>query len=187
MLPDFPFTGRIRLNYLNYFGAALSPFDAYLVLLGLETLSERVRKQVDNAERIVRYLEQHELVAWVKHPSAWNSPYRKLADKYLPRGAGAIFTFGLKAAAEETEAFIDATRVFSYHANVGDARSLIINPPKTTHSELTPEEQARGDITAETVRLSIGLEDPDDLIEDLAQAFAAAFPAVAAVAEETAI
>jgi O-acetylhomoserine (thiol)-lyase len=186
VLPDFPFTGRIRLNYLNYFGAALSPFDAYLVLLGLETLSERVRKQVDNAQRIVRYLEKHELVAWVKHPSAWNSPYRKLADKYLPRGAGAIFTFGLKATAEETEAFIDATRVFSYHANVGDARSLIINPPKTTHSELTPREQARGDIPAETVRLSIGLEDPDDLIEDLEQAFAAAFPAVAAVAEETA-
>ncbi|MDF2927411.1 MAG: O-acetyl-L-homoserine sulfhydrylase-related protein [Paenibacillaceae bacterium] len=175
-LPDFPFTGRIRLNYLNYFGAALSPFDAYLVLLGLETLSERVGKQVGTAEKLVRYLESHDRVAWVKHPAAKGSPYRQLADRYLPRGAGAIFTFGLKATVEEAESFIDATRVFSYHANVGDSRSLIINPAKTTHSELTPAEQRRGDIQAETIRLSIGLEDPDDLIEDLEQAFAAVFP-----------
>lgn len=177
VLPDFPFTGRIRLNYLNYFGAALSPFDAYLVLLGLETLSERVRKQVENTEKVIRYLESHDRVAWVKHPLANNSPYRQLADKYLPRGAGSIFTFGLKATIEESEAFINAAKVFSYHANVGDSRSLIINPPKTTHSELTPEQQRLGDISPETIRLSIGLEDPDDLIEDLEQAFAAAFAA----------
>jgi O-acetylhomoserine (thiol)-lyase len=169
------FTTRIRMNYLAYFGAALSPFDAYLALLGLETLSERVQKQVTNAEKIVKYLETKEQVSWIKHPSAEKSKYKELARKYLPKGAGSIFTFGLKANEQQINTFIDAIELFSYHANVGDARSLIINSPKTTHGELTPEEQNKAGIPPETLRLSVGIEDADDLIADLEQAFEKTF------------
>ncbi|HEX2925147.1 MAG TPA: aminotransferase class I/II-fold pyridoxal phosphate-dependent enzyme [Ruminiclostridium sp.] len=169
------FTTRVRMNYLAYFGAALGPFDAYLALLGIETLSERVQKQVSNTEKIIRFLETREEVAWISHPSAKESKYRKLAKKYLPKGAGAIFTFGLNATEEQINTFIDSTTIFSYHANVGDARSLIINSPKTTHGELTPEEQQIAKIPPETIRLSIGIEDAHDLISDLENAFKAAF------------
>jgi len=169
--PPAPFTTRIRLNYLAYFGAALSPFDAYLVLLGLETLSERVQKQVSNAEKIIKYLEEEEFVTWISHPSAANSPYKELADKYLPRGAGSTFTFGIKGSDEQISDLIKSVNLFSYQANVGDARSLIINSPKTTHGELTPEELEKAGIVPETIRLSIGIEDADDLIADLKQAF----------------
>lgn len=165
------FTTRVRINYLAYFGAALGPFDAYLALLGLETLSERVQKQVANTEKIIRFLETREEVAWINYPAAKGSKYKSLAKKYLPKGAGSIFTFGLKASEEQIKTFIDSATIFSYHANVGDARSLIINSPKTTHGELTPEEQKFAKIPPETIRLSIGIEDPDDLIRDLENAF----------------
>jgi O-acetylhomoserine (thiol)-lyase len=174
-LPDFPFVARIRMNYLAYLGAALGPLDAYLVLLGIETLSERVAKQVASTKKIVEYLEGRKEVAWVKYPSAKGSPSAKLAAKYLPRGAGSVLSFGLKADEERINKLIDSTELFSYQANVGDARSLIINSPKTTHGELRPEEQRLADIAPETVRLSIGLEDPEDLIADLDQAFEKAF------------
>ena len=173
--PQSPFTARIRLNYLAYFGAALSPFDAYLVLLGLETLSERVQKQVSNTEKIIKFLENLPQVTWVKHPSAKNSPYKELAERYLPKGAGSTFSFGVAGSEEQINKIINSTKLFSYQANVGDARSLIINSPKTTHGELTPEEQKLADIAPETIRLSIGLEDPEDLITDLKQAFENAF------------
>ncbi len=165
------FTTRVRMNYLAYFGAALGPFDAYLALVGLETLSERVQKQVSNAEKIINFLESREEVAWVNHPAAKDSKYKLLAQKYLPKGAGAIFTFGLKATEEQINTFIDSTSIFSYHANVGDARSLIINSPKTTHGELTLEELKFAEIPPETLRLSIGIEDANDLINDLEKAF----------------
>lgn len=174
VFPNFPFSFRIRLNYLAYFGAALSPFDAYLVLLGLETLSERVNKQVANTEAVIRYLEKQRGVAWVKHPRAQRSPYRTLAEKYLPKGAGSLLTFGFNGSEQQAATFIDALKLFSYQANIGDARSLVINSPKTTHGELTPAEQAVAGISSDTIRLSIGLEDPDDLIADLEQAFAKA-------------
>jgi O-acetylhomoserine (thiol)-lyase len=174
-LPDFPFTGRVRMNYLSYLGAALGPLDAYLVLLGVETLSERVAKQVASTERIVRYLEGRKEVAWVRYPSAKGSRSASLAAKYLPRGSGSVFSFGVKADEERAAKFIDSTELFSYQANVGDARSLIVNSPKTTHGELTAEQQKLADIAPETVRLSIGLEDPEDLIADLDQAFEKAF------------
>jgi len=173
--PKFPFTARIRFVHVAYLGASLSPFEAYLALLGIETLSERVSKQVESTEKIVRYLEQHEKVSWVKYPSAKGSPYKELAAKYLPKGAGSVFTFGFKGTIEQSERFIDATKLFSYQANVGDARSLIINSPKTTHGELTESEQRLADIPPETIRLSIGLEEPSDLIADLDQAFVKAF------------
>jgi O-acetylhomoserine (thiol)-lyase len=175
VFPQCPFTARIRLIHMCYLGAPLSPFEAYLALLGIETLSERVRKQVESTRRVVRYLEQHEKVSWVKHPSAEGSPYKKLAEKYLPNGSGSIFTFGFKGTIEQSERFINSTKLFSYQANVGDARSLIINSPKTTHGELTESEQRSADISPETIRLSIGLEEPNDLLADLDQAFAKAF------------
>ncbi|HEX3015465.1 MAG TPA: aminotransferase class V-fold PLP-dependent enzyme, partial [Desulfobacteria bacterium] len=173
--PEFPFTLRIRLTYLAYLGAALSPFDGFLILQGLETLSERVQKQIASTEKIVQYLEKHEKVSWVSHPSAQGSSYRALAAKYLPKGPGSVFTFGFKGSEQELNKFLNSIKLFSYHANVGDARSLIINSPKTTHGELRPEEQALAGIPPETIRLSIGLEDVNDLIADLDQAFSRAF------------
>jgi O-acetylhomoserine (thiol)-lyase len=172
---EFPFTLRIRFTHLAYLGAALGPHDAYLVLLGLETLSERVRKQVETTERVVAFLQGHHRVAWVHHPSAAGSPSAALAAKYLPRGAGSVLSFGLHGTPTQAEALIDATALFSYQANVGDARSLIINSAKTTHGELEPAEQDRAGILPETIRLSIGLEDPDDLIDDLDQAISKTF------------
>jgi O-acetylhomoserine (thiol)-lyase len=175
VFPEAPFTARIRANYLAYTGATLGPFEAYLALVGLETLSERVRKQLENTRKVVEYLRGNEHVAWVRYSSLPDSPYRELAEKYLPQGAGSVFSFGLKGGEKQVEAFIDATRLFSYHVNVGDARSLIVNPAKTTHGELTREEQAEAGIEPNLIRLSIGLEDPQDLIEDLEQAFFVTF------------
>jgi O-acetylhomoserine (thiol)-lyase len=175
IFPGFSFTARIRSLYLNYLGAALSPFDAYLILIGLETLSERVSKQVANTLKIVDYLESKESVAWVKHPAAKNSPYKALAKKYLPKGAGTIFAFGFKGSDAQYDKFINSVKLFSYHANVGDSRSLIVNSPKTTHGELTQAQQKLAEITPETIRLSIGLENVEDLIADLEQAFEKAF------------
>jgi O-acetylhomoserine (thiol)-lyase len=163
------------MNYLAYFGAALGPLDAYLILLGIETLSERVAKQVSSTEKIVKYLEGNKRISWVKHPAAKGSPSAALAKKYLPKGAGSVFSFGIKADEERIDKLIDSTELFSYQANVGDARSLIINSPKTTHGELRPDEQKLADIAPETIRLSIGLEDPEDLIADLDQAIEKAF------------
>lgn len=173
--PGSPFVGRIRMNYLTYFGAALSPFDAYLVLLGLDTLSERVEKQISNTAKIITYLQEEEGVSWISYPFAEGSPYKELAKKYLPKGAGSTFTFGFKGTQEQINKFINSLQLFSYQANVGDARSLIINPPKVTHGELTPDELKIAAIAPETLRLSIGLEDSKDLIVDLKQAFQKAF------------
>lgn len=175
VFPDAPFTARIRSVYLNYLGALLSPFDAYLILLGLETLSERLNKQISNTEKLVAYLEQNPHVTWVNHPSAKNSPYRKLAAKYLPKGAGAVFSFGFNGTREEMRRFIESVKVFSYHTNIGDARSLIVNALDTTHVELTPEEVKSSELKPDTVRISVGLEDAADLIADLQQAFDSAF------------
>lgn len=177
VFPDGPFTGRIRGIHLNYLGAALAPFSGYLVLLGLETLSERVAKQVDNAEKVVEYLESKlgNEVLWVKHPHAKGNPYKALAEKYFPKGAGGVLSFGLKGGLKERTKFLEAVKVFGFQANIGDAKSLIINPSTTTHTELNPDLQKAADIHAETIRLSLGLEDPQDLIEDLEQAFNVAF------------
>jgi O-acetylhomoserine/O-acetylserine sulfhydrylase-like pyridoxal-dependent enzyme len=162
------------LNTAEGEGRIIGQFKAYLALLGIGTLSERVRKQVETTERIVRYLEQHEKVSWVKYPYANNSPYRALAAKYLPKGAGSVFTFGFKGTVEQSERFIDSTELFSYQANIDDVRSLIINVSNTTHRELMESEQRRADIAPGTIRLSIGFEDQADLIADLEQAFAKA-------------
>ncbi|WP_236895613.1 O-acetylhomoserine aminocarboxypropyltransferase/cysteine synthase family protein [Clostridium beijerinckii] len=165
------FAGKIRLDYLTYFGAVLSPFDAYLILIGLETLSERVQKQINNTRKIIDYLKNEESVTWINYPEIEGSPYKFLADKYFAKGVGSTFTFGFKGNTEKIYKLINSVKLFSYQANVGDARSLIVNVPKTTHGELTEEQLKLAKIPQETIRLSIGLEDSEDLINDLRQAF----------------
>ncbi len=169
--PDFPFLARARTIYVRLLGAALSPFNAYLILQGIETLSERVKKQSESALKIAVFLSTHSKVAWVSHSSLEGNKYKALADKYLPKGIGGVFSFGFKGSEEETNRFIEALQLFSYQANIGDAHSLVVNPARTTHRELNEREQLAIDLKLETVRLSIGLEDVEDLIDDLKQAF----------------
>ncbi len=174
--PDSPFVASLRTFYLEFIGATLSPFDAFLVLQGLSTLSERLSKQVSTTEKLIRYLESRPEVAWVRHPYAAASRYKNLAERYFPNGAGAVFSFGFNGTRQQFQVFVNALQLLSYHVNIGDVRTLIANPPETTHSELRPELQELADIPADLVRISVGLEDADDLIADLAQAFAKAFP-----------
>ena len=175
IFPVSPVTGKIRAVHLNYLGAALSPFDAYLILLGIETLSERVAKQTTSAVKIVKYLETNKHVNWISYPYAAGSKYKALADKYLPKGAGGIFSFEFNGTEEQKRKFIESVNIFGYQANIGDARSLIVNPAQTTHGELTHEQRDVTGLSINTIRLSIGLEDPQDLIDDLDQAFEKAF------------
>ncbi|MDR3305253.1 MAG: aminotransferase class I/II-fold pyridoxal phosphate-dependent enzyme [Clostridiales Family XIII bacterium] len=175
VFPETPFTARIRLVYLNFFGAALGPFDAYLALIGLETLSERLSKQVSNAARVAGWLQaRKDDVEWVRYPSLGGSPYRALAERDFPKGAGGILAFGFRGSDKQREAFLDAVRLFHYHVNIGDARSLIVDSPNNTHGELEKHEKDLADIPLNLIRLSLGLEDPEDLIADLEQAFEAA-------------
>ncbi|MBR1423381.1 MAG: O-acetylhomoserine aminocarboxypropyltransferase/cysteine synthase [Ruminococcus sp.] len=174
IFPDNFFIFRATLVYLNLLGAALSPQDAYLGIIGLETLSERVAKQTKNAEKLVKYLESSPAVEWVRHPSAKDYKFKALADKHLTNGGGGLLAFGIKGTAEQEETFINNIKLFHYHVNLGDARSLIVDSPNTTHSELTEEEKVLADIPSNLIRISAGLEDADDLIDDLEQAFKAA-------------
>ena len=175
IFPDNPFTGRIRAIHLNYLGAAISPFTSYLVMLGIETLSERLNKALETTKKIIAFLETRDEVLWVKHPFAKGNPYAELAKKYTPKGAGTILSFGIKGDDENRKKLLEGVEIFGFQANIGDARSLIINPTRTTHIELKPEYQKSADIQDNTIRLSIGLEDADDLVEDLAQALDKAF------------
>ena len=165
------FAGKIRIDYLTNFGAVLSPFDAYLILIGHETLSERVDKQIKNTKKIVEFLKDRKEVEWISYPLLEGSPYKELAEKYFPKGVGSVFSFGFKGNQEQIYKLIDNVKVFSYQANLGDARSLIVNALKTTHGELSEEETKLAQIPENTIRLSIGLEDPEDLIRDLDNAF----------------
>lgn len=174
IFPDNFFIFRATLVYLNLLGAALSPQDAYLAILGLETLSERVAKQSKNAAKIAAFLESSPAVEWVRHPSVKNYKFRELADKHLTNGGGGVLSFGIKGTAEQESEFINNIKLFRYHVNLGDARSLIVDSPNTTHSELSEEELALADIPHNLIRISAGLEDADDLIADLEQAFKAA-------------
>lgn len=164
------FVTRIRAVILRDTGAAISPFNAFMLLQGLETLSLRVERHVENAEKIVRYLASHPKVAKVNHPSLPGHPDHELYKKYFPHGAGSIFTFEIKGDIAEAHRFIDSLEIFSLLANVADVKSLVIHPATTTHSQLTPEQQAEQHIYPGTIRLSIGTEHADDLIADLEQA-----------------
>lgn len=161
---------KARAQLLRDMGPALSPFNAFLFLQGLETLPLRMERHVQNALQIARWLAEHPAVAWVSYPGLPNHPSYELVQKYLPRGAGAILTFGIKGGREAGKKFINSLKLFSLLANVGDAKSLVIHPASTTHQQLTPEEQLASGVTEDLVRLSIGLEDVDDLIADLDQA-----------------
>ena len=164
------FAVRARAILLRDLGAALSPFNAFMLLQGLETLSLRVERHVSNALAVVDYLAKHPKVERVNHPSLPTSPSHALYKRYFPKGGGSIFTFEVKGGAKEARAFIDSLQVFSLLANVADAKSLVIHPASTTHSQLTEAELAETGILTNTVRLSIGIEHVDDIIEDLAQA-----------------
>ena len=162
---------RIRAVILRDTGAAISPFNAFILLQGVETLSLRVERHVENALKVVDFLASHPKVAKVNHPALESHPDHKLYQKYFPNGGGSIFTFEIKGGQEEAWKFIDALQIFSLLANVADVKSLVIHPYTTTHSQLSPEELQEQHITPSTIRLSIGTEHIDDIIEDLSQAF----------------
>ena len=166
------FVTRIRAVILRDTGATISPFNAFILLQGLETLSLRVERHVANALKVVDYLSKHPKVEKVNHPSLPTHPDHELYNKYFPNGAGSIFTFEIKGRQEAAWKFIDSLEIFSLLANVADVKSLIIHPYTTTHSQMSPEELAQQHITPSTVRLSIGTEYIDDIIDDLDQAFA---------------
>jgi len=163
---------KARVQLLRDTGACLSPFNAFLFIQGLETLSLRVQKHVANAKQIAQFLDNHPLVEWVKYPSLKGNKYYDLAQKYLPKGSGSIFSFGIKGGAEAGKKFINSLEIFSLLANVADAKSLVIHPASTTHAQLSEAEQRASGVTPDLIRLSIGIEDVDDLIADLDQALA---------------
>ncbi|MDK2810753.1 MAG: O-acetylhomoserine (thiol)-lyase [Petroclostridium sp.] len=161
---------KARVQLLRDYGPAVSPFNSFLFLQGLETLSLRMQKHCSNALAIARYLENHPKVGWVNYPGLETNKYYHLAQKYLPKGQGAIFTFGLEGGVEAGRKFIDSLEIFSHLANVGDAKSLVIHPASTTHSQLSEEGLKAAGVSPDMVRLSIGIEDAEDLIFDLEQA-----------------
>ncbi|MHB1018362.1 MAG: O-acetylhomoserine aminocarboxypropyltransferase/cysteine synthase family protein [Coriobacteriia bacterium] len=177
---DFPGLGnvafglRLRTQLLRDFGPSLSPLNAQQILLGTETLSLRVQRHSDNALAVAHYLESDPRVAWVAYPGLESHPTRANADRYLEHGYGGVVVFGVKGGAEAGTALIDNVRLFSHLANVGDAKSLIIHPASTTHSQLSADELVRAGISEDFVRLSVGIEDIDDIIADLDQALEAA-------------
>ena len=167
---DFAFIMKARVEGLRDFGPALSPFNAFLFLQGLETLGVRMERHTENAMAVARFLVEHPAVAWVNHPGLEASPYHALAQRYLPLGCGSIFTFGIRGGLEAGRKFIESLQLFSHLANVGDAKSLVIHPASTTHQQLTNQEKIACGVTDDMIRLSIGLEDIDDIVWDLDQA-----------------
>jgi O-acetylhomoserine (thiol)-lyase len=170
---DFAYIMKARVEGLRDFGPALSPFNSFLFIQGIETLKLRMQCHSEHALAVAKFLEGHERVAWANYPALESSPYHALAERYLPRGAGAILTFGIRGGLEAGRRFIEALQVFSHLANVGDAKSLVIHPASTTHQQLTTEEKLAGGITDDLIRLSIGLEELDDILWDLDQALRA--------------
>ncbi len=170
------FAAKARVQLLRDLGASLAPLNAWLFLQSLETLSLRVARHVSNTEKIVAFLAAHPKVREVNYPGQPSSKYYALVKQYLPKGAGSIFTFSVRGGVEEARKFIDSLEIFSQLANVADAKSLVIHPASTTHQQLSPEEQKAAGCAPDTIRLSIGLEDPDDLIYDLDRALNRAIP-----------
>ena len=173
-LPLPPFAIKARVQVLRDIGACQAPFNSWTTIQGIETLSLRMDRHVANAEAVAKYLESHRDVSWVKHPSLASHPDHERAKKYLPKGAGAILGFGIKGGREAGEKFINNLKLFSHLANVGDAKSLAIHPASTTHSQLSMDEMVTAGVSADFVRLSVGLEDLEDILWDLDQALSAA-------------
>lgn len=171
---DFAFVTKARVETLRTLGATLSPMNAFLLLQGVETLPIRMERHCANTLGVAEFLQAHPLVNWVKYAGLADSPYHALASKYLPRGAGAVFTFGIKGDLDAGVRFIENCQFLSHLANVGDARSLVIHPASTTHRQLSEEQQAASGISADMIRLSIGIETLDDILWDVDQALMAA-------------
>ena len=167
------FIARARAEGLRDFGACMSPANAFYLLQGIETLPVRMARHVANAEAVARFLEKHAAVAWVKYPGLDSHPDHAILRQQMPKGAGAIMSFGIKGGRKAGAKLIERLKVFSHLANVGDAKSLVIHPASTTHQQMSVEDLAKAGVGEELVRLSIGLEDPTDLTDDLAQALAA--------------
>lgn len=165
------YTFKLILEGLRDMGAALSPFNAFQIIQGLETLPVRIKQHSENALELAKWLEQQEEVAWVNYPGLASSKYKALSDKYLPKGQSGILTFGAKGGYEAAKAIADNSKLFSILANIGDTKSLIIHPASTTHQQLTAEEQAAAGAPGDLIRLSVGLEDIEDLKADLKAAF----------------
>jgi O-acetylhomoserine (thiol)-lyase len=170
---DFAFTMKARAVALRDFGPSLAPMNAFLTITGIETLHVRMERHVENAQKVAEFLSVHPKVAWVSYASLKDSPFFKLAQKYLPKGAGAVFTFGVKGGYEAGVKLVESVRLFSHLANIGDTRSLILHPASTTHRQLTDKQRAAAGAGDDVIRLSIGLETAEDLICDLDQALEA--------------
>ncbi len=164
---------RARVEGLRDQGPCISPFNSFLILQGIETLGLRMERHVSNTLAAAKFLQSHALVTWVKYPSLPSSPYYAMAQKYVPKGAGAVFSFGIKGGYDAARKFVDSMKMFSHLANVGDARSLVIQPASTTHQQLSAAQQRSAGVEPEMVRVSIGLEDIDDILWDLDQALTA--------------
>jgi len=162
---------KARTTILRDTGASISPFNSFLFLQGLETLSLRVERHVENTKKVLEFLSKHKSVEKINHPALENSPYNEIYNRYFPNGAGSVFTFEIKGGAKEAKEFIDKLKIFSLLANVADAKSLVIHPASTTHSQLSGDELLATGIKPNTVRLSIGLESVEDIIYDLERAF----------------
>ena len=169
---EYAFCTKLRAEQLRDVGASLSPFNAFLLLQGLETLPQRMDEHVANAQAVAEFLDAHPAVSWVAYAGLASSPYHDLACRYMPRGPGAVFTFGVEGGRAAGAAFIEGLTMISHLANVGDARTLVIHPGSTTHQQLSDEDLAAGGVTPDMVRLSVGLEDLDDICWDLDQALA---------------
>ncbi|MDC1472059.1 O-acetylhomoserine aminocarboxypropyltransferase/cysteine synthase [Flavobacteriaceae bacterium] len=165
------FIAKVRIEGLRDYGAALSPFNAFQIIQGLETLELRIQKHSQNALELAKWLQKQEDVEWVNYPGLDSSPYKALADKYLPNGQSGIVTFGVKGGFEAAKTIADTTKLFSLLANIGDTKSLIIHPASTTHQQLDDAAQATTGVTKDLIRLSVGLEDVEDLKSDLTEAF----------------
>ena len=165
------FIAKVRIEGLRDYGAALSPFNAFQIIQGLETLEIRIQKHSQNALELAKWLQKQEDVEWVNYPGLDSSPYKALADKYLPNGQSGIVTFGVKGGFEAAKTIADTTKLFSLLANIGDTKSLIIHPASTTHQQLDDAAQATTGVTKDLIRLSVGLENIEDLKSDLIEAF----------------
>ncbi|MBA2498469.1 MAG: O-acetylhomoserine aminocarboxypropyltransferase/cysteine synthase [Chitinophagaceae bacterium] len=174
-LPNIAFIIRARVEGLRDFGSSLSPFNSFLLLQGLETLSLRVERHTSNALALAQWLDQHELVDFVEYPGLESNPYHSLAKKYLPNGYGGVLNFGIKGGKENASKFIDSLKLISHLANLGDAKTLAIHPASTTHEQLSTEEQVAAGVLPNQVRFSVGIEHIEDIKADIEQAFASVF------------
>jgi O-acetylhomoserine (thiol)-lyase len=171
---NIQFIIRARVEGLRDLGPALSPFNAFLLLQGLETLSLRVQRHVDNALELARWLKRHPQVGWVSYPGLEDHPFHQRARKYMRHGFGGVLSFGIRGGYETGKKFINSVKRASHLANLGDAKTLVIHPSSTTHQQLTEAEQRASGVTPEQIRVSVGIEHIDDIKEDFSEAFAAA-------------